>query len=167
MPLIFIDLEETVIREFKDFPIFMTANCQAIKQFIHNVKKEDFGTLKIYVFSFAIHTDKDIDRFDQLIRDDLNRLIGHKIDDVVTVPQMFIASQQQQHCHFDDITDFILMRGKEGAFQDWCDYNFKSKHCMLIDDVVRNMSIINHDTLVTMTMFNINTVREEYEKRGF
>lgn len=164
MPKIFIDLEETVIQEFKDFPTFIPANCRAITHFINNVKKVDTGTIKIFIFSFAIHTDEELDRFDQFIREDLERLIGHPIEGVVTVPQMFIASQRMQRMRFDDITDFILTRGKEGAFQDWCDFNFKGNTCLLIDDVVRNMSIMNHDTLLTMTMFNINRVREEHEK---
>lgn len=164
MPKIFIDLEETVIREFKDFPTFIPANCRAITHFIDNVKKVDTGSIKIFIFSFAIHTDDELDRFDKFIREDLERLIGHPIEGVVTVPQMFIASQRMQRMRFDDVTDFILIRGKEGAFQDWCDFNFKGSTCLLIDDVVRNMSIMNHDTLSTMTMFNINKVREEHEK---
>ena len=168
MPKIFIDLEETVIKEFKDFPTFMPDNCRAITSFIDNLKKIDSGTIKIFIFSFAIHTDKEHETFDKLIRSDLERLIGNKINGVVTVPQMFIASQKIQRIHFEDITDFILTRGKEGAFQDWCDFSdSKSKHCMLIDDVVRNMTIMNHDSLSTISMFNINTVRENHEKGRF
>lgn len=59
--------------------------------------------------------------------------------------------------HYDSITDYISIRGKVGAFENWVQaaVGLKNKHNVLIDDVVPNKTIINRSVGYKIDYVNV------------
>ena len=59
--------------------------------------------------------------------------------------------------HYDSITDYISIRGKVGAFENWVNgaVGLKNHHNVLIDDVVPNKTIIHRDIGYKIDFINV------------
>jgi len=153
---VFIDLEETVIDAWGKNPIFLR-KCGAIQLLLKIMK--DLGKLELVrIFSFAVHTPEEEAEFKTFLQEDLENRLGVSIAEVIPVRRMFGASQKVQLCHFDDLSDFILMRGKEGAFHDWCHTNQVARVSLLIDDMVPNRVTFDSDTSTTIRTVNVDSL---------
>lgn len=148
---LFLDLEGTVIEQWQQFPTFLPRECRKIREFLKKQEPEE-----IAIFSFAIHTDEEIEQFIDSIQPDLENILGCKVVQVVSVPMMQAASEAINKIRFFDVSDFIQMRGKDLAFHDWCHKHRPGDTNFLIDDVVPNRTTIDHDTNVSITTININ-----------
>jgi len=156
---IFIDLEETVIDEFGNNPIFLGRflgrRCKSVSRII----EKSMNVEKIFIFSFAIATPEELLKFNHEMRDELcTRLNISSIDAIVTVPQMMDCTEAIHHPRFKfhgDLFEFSCARGKSGAFDDWCMKNHLGQNNVLIDDMVRNRITVDADTDTTIQTINI------------
>lgn len=148
---VFLDLEMTVIEQWQNFPTFLPKHCDAIKQFL-----KDEGETEVTIFSFAIHTEEEVDEFVQFIQSDLEKILECKVIGVVSVPMMQEASEAINKVRFFDVTDFIQLRGKALAFHDWCQKHRLGQLSVLVDDVVRNQTTFDHDTNTASETLNVN-----------
>lgn len=164
MPKLFLDLEETVIKEWEKFPTFLNGNCSAIRAMIDRLIKMDGGSFSVTLFSFAVANDADRSTFINTMKRDLEMMIGVNVDHVLTVEEIMQASQKIHHMKFDDLLEFSMLRGKEGAFDDWCTFNKLTGACILIDDTVKNRTINDMDTGLTMFTVNINTLVKQHSE---
>ncbi len=151
---IFLDLEETLIDEFHDSPVVKTQHCVAIRNFIDTLNTSQD---KFFLFSFAIYDDKDILRFNTILRRYLENLLDCKFDRIITVPEMMKSTNKvnKPRLRFNDISDFILDHGKECSFHDWCHDNHVGQASVLIDDVVHNRITVDDDTKTIIKTVNV------------
>lgn len=156
---IFVDLEETLIDEFSTNPKFLVENCTSIKRFISNTEHSH-----MFLFSFAIHDTKDVEIFAADIQPILERVLDKKFSHIVTVPQMFKVTQKALSMRFGTLSDFILERGKELAFHDWCRAFHRGEANILIDDVVHNRMTIDIDDGTSMETINVKKVSKTLRK---
>lgn len=157
---IFLDLEETVINAWDKNPIFLS-HCKRIFNLLRLLKVES-----VQIFSFAIHTPEEEEEFKIFIQSDLEKRIGVPVSKVIPVRDMFTASQKVQKMHFEDLCDFILTRGKEGAFHDWCNMNHQKETSILIDDVVPNRTTIDHDFMTNIQTVNVTSLEKDWNRNG-
>ena len=153
---IFIDLEETVINEWGKSPTFLP-HCGRI-----NTLLKLLNPRRVQIFSFAIHTPEEEQEFEVFIQADLEHRMGRIIDKVIPVRDMFTISVKAQRTHFLDLSDFLLTRGKEGAFHDWCHVNHAGETSVLIDDVVPNRTTIDHDTKTKIVTLNVTALNKGF-----
>jgi len=156
MPNIFLDLEDTVIDSFNSGMI-LHKKCAAIRQSIDSIREFETAPIKTFIFSFAIHTQEELDHFNKILRPNIEQVLGVTIDGVITVPEMMAVSEIAHSLRFDDVTEFICLRGKEGAFLDWCNVKFLTTN-FLFDDVVKNRTFQDHDTGVHCMTFNVDSL---------
>lgn len=149
---VFLDLEETVIDAWGKMPIFLK-HCDVIEQTLTRLNPD-----RVFIFSFAIHTPEEEEEFRIYIQSDLETKIGRKIMKVIPVRDMFLNTQRVHKMHFLDGTDFLLNRGKEGAFIDWCVVHHLHEINFLIDDVVPNRTTIDHDTNTEIITINVESL---------
>ncbi len=137
---IFLDLEGTVIDEFKEFPTFLPSHTEDIRRFIAPFKMFE---PRLFIFSFAIDTEDEEATFFRASRTLLTQIEMESVTAVVRVTAMLKASRQVNSCRSLDRHDFIMLIGKERAFHDWCHLNHPGEFSFLIDDVVPNRT--THD----------------------
>lgn len=153
----FVDLEGTLIEDWDHFE-FLPEHILAVRHLLASRKVSE-----IHIFSFAIHDAMDALRFSKKLQPHLERRLGVKIVSFPTVLEMKKADEQWRKCRLDDITEFILLRGKQGAFESWAATKHPGASCTLIDDVVPNIDIINLDTRTEILCRNIRAVHELWE----
>jgi len=138
---VFLDLEETVITNWKDGTL-MHQRCKRIRSFLNSLDGFD-GTVSI--FSFAVHNERDVIDFVCSMRERIEQSLGVTVTECLTVEQMAEKSQQLTGCRWldgdtmggFDIFEFCLVKGKQGAFDDVCLFReTNDTRCILIDDVV-------------------------------
>lgn len=148
---IFLDLEGTVIEQWQQFPTWLPTQTDAIKTFLGTQ-----AVREVSIFSFAIHTDEEVEQFHTLMKKDMEAILCCKVVNVVSVPQMQEASERINKVRFFDVSDFIQLRGKELAFHDWCHRFHVGQQSFLIDDVVPNRTTVDHDTKTIAETLNVN-----------
>lgn len=151
---IFLDLEGTVINQWATaIPI----NVEPIRKFLrdHNVNE-------VRIFSFAIWHPHDVENFKDRIGPMLEDLLDVRISGIVSVADMRCSDTQFTGVHFDSETDFIAIRGKDGAFTTWCLANHRGQESVLIDDVVPNRSLKDFDTETIITTVNVEKILAEH-----
>ncbi len=136
-PKVFLDLEDTIIKRWDDAELINVQKIQAWLQ-KHNVEW-------IRIFSFAIWTDEDKQRFSNLLQLPIERALNVSILEWMSVEEMAMWSRHQTGLQWFDRTDFMQQRGKHGAFFDVCKATQKDAHCVLIDDAVPNETLACHD----------------------
>ena len=157
---IFVGLEETLIEDW-DSLRFMSEHIRAVKHLLETRK-----VTEIHIFSFAIHNSEDNLRFAEELQPHLEARLGVKIVSAPTVMSMKMVDEQWRKCRLDDITEFIMLRGKQGAFKSWASMKHPGCECTLIDDVVPNMDIMDHDRQTGISFRNIKGVHELWEIWG-
>lgn len=146
---IFLDLEETVIDSWQSGMLIRSSQ---VRDFL----KEQNAT-NVTIFSFAVWDSNDQQVFDKQHRRALQKSLDTGIVLVPTVQDFMAADTKLTGVNWHgDVTEFICLRGKVGAFINWCKLHHPTTNCLLVDDIVPNMDIIDHDTNTTIKFINVN-----------
>lgn len=146
---VFVDLEETLVQSW-DNPLL--CNVQKLTTWFKNN-----NVTEVHLFSFAVWNDKDRDIFVKDFQPFLENAFGVKFVTVPTVEEMMKVDTKVTGLRFENLTEFISIRGKVGAFQSWCRLHPSGDTCILFDDVVPNCTIENHDDHLTLHFVNVVT----------
>ena len=159
MSKLYLDLEETVIRSWSDQTL---CNIGKLKVFIDSnpdVDRED-----VRIFSFAIYNDADKKECEKFIVPMLERALNIKITAWPSVKEIAEIDQRHTGCRWMDadmmggldICEFIAIRGKPGAFENyiWATGDDRTNY-ILIDDVVPSRSIIDHRRIIQIDFINV------------
>lgn len=144
---VFLDLEETVINNWDEG---LLVNTTRVRDFLKQQNASEFT-----VFSFAVWNDRDKADFDRVHRRTLERALDCRVAACPSVEDFMLADTAFTGVRFSDLTDFISVRGKPGAFHNWCRLNHPTENCLLVDDVVPNLDLVNRDTGVTVRLVNV------------
>ncbi len=141
MKILFLDLECTcitpIVNAWYDFEVI---NAGSIKTVI-----ERFQPDRVDIFSFAVHNDLELGKFNQYCRPTLEKVLDVKIGTVPTIDREIInaccaqKSLSPSKTTFHDICDFW---GKDLAFQLYIQERFKKNReemeFIFLDDAVKN-----------------------------
>jgi len=145
---VFLDLEETIIESWSN-PLLM--NVGKIGNFLHTAGVEEVG-----IFSFAIWNEQDrIDFVKRGIKQAIEISLGVTIKEILTVPNIANEVFWKTGLRMD-INEFITIWGKQRAFIDWALITQRNeKRVILIDDVVRNIDVIDRDRNLLIELINV------------
>jgi hypothetical protein len=141
---VFLDLEQTVLSSWDEGVLVN-------KTKVHDFLKEQKAT-GFHVFSFAVWNDDDVNEFNRRFKTFLENALDCKVLSCFSCADFRKADTELTGVRFDDLTDFISVRGKVGAFQSWCELNFSGQSNVLVDDVVPN-AVWNNFTTKTKCVF--------------
>lgn len=144
---VFVDLEETLIQSW-DNPLL--CNLQKLRAWFKAAKVTD-----VHLFSFAVWNEGDRDHFIRHFQPSIEDAFEIKFKTVHTVEDFMKADTKRTGVRFDNLTEFILIRGKVGALQSWCGVNHPRGCSVLIDDVVPNMTIHDEDQDLLLKFINV------------
>ena len=147
---IFLDLEETVIDNWDNG---MLIRSTAVREFLMQ-----HGAVNFTVFSFAVWNKADQATFDRNHRLVLERALDARVKACPTVEDFMQAEMKVTGIRFDTITDFVATKGKTGAFTTWCNLHHPTENCLLLDDVVDNIDIINRDSNRIIRFVNVASI---------
>jgi hypothetical protein len=133
---VFIGLEETVIDNWHNG---MLVNASRVREFLAQQDSTYFT-----IFSFAIWKEEDKLDFEKRHRQWLEKALDGIVLNVLSVQEMAEADENVTGMSWKQLSDFVSIRGKMGAFINWVNYH-EMDDCLLIDDLVPNISIIDHD----------------------
>lgn len=144
----FFDLEQTMITEWSD-PVL--CNFDKIQRFIERCEIKE-----IDIFSFAIWNERDQQHFNKTMKSWLEQQFQVQIVNVWTLD--FVRQQITNKTSIRlDTTEFISLWGKRRAFEDFCDIMLEhGSRATLIDDVVPNVTVRNHDKNQTISLINVD-----------
>jgi hypothetical protein len=158
--ILHLDLEQTIITNWNDE---FLCNVQKIKSFID--ANPDIDRDDVRIFSFAIYDQRDQETFDREIKAMIERVLDVKITAWPSVFEMAEADQQYTGDRWLDadtmggldICEFINIRGKHGAFENyvWHTAVDGSRH-ILIDDLVPHRSIVDHTRGIQIDLINVD-----------
>jgi len=155
---IFLDLEETIIDAW-DSRIFLLNNIADIKTFING--NFNFNSVELGIFSFAIWNEEDKEDFNKNLKNIIQDLFELPIIDenIVTVTDIGDLLSKKL---FVNLLPFELINiwGKEKAFFDWVSLTDqkRTKRFILIDDIVRNLTIKNNTFGEETHLINVKDV---------
>lgn len=142
--LVFLDLEETVIRSLSNPTL---CNTDWIKYILGNEK-----VTEVHIFSFALLNRFDQDVFAVNIKAGLEEVLGVRIRSCPSIQQInkvvrsftgFVVEDWEFTNHYDKLR----------AFQDYCRALYDESECLLIDDAVPNSTFTLPDKqLIIRTM---------------
>lgn len=147
---VFLDLEETIIQSWYNPTL---VNVSDIKHTLCDV----FRISQVGIFSFAIGSEADCDKFKQQFMPMIENAIGVKVDvnRIITCNEMMLTSRELHGCVYESWADYINVVGKGGAFIDHCRLHEQGINSILIDDCVRNSTTIDHDTRTTIRLLPV------------
>lgn len=149
---IFLDLEETVIDSWDSG---LLVNSGQVRDFL---KQQD--VTNVTIFSFAVWDTNDQKTFDKQHRRILQRALDTGIVLVPTVQDFMHSDTELTGVEWHgDVTEFICLRGKVGAFINWCKLHHSNENCLLVDDVVPNMDVIDRDSGIIIRFVNVRTLQ--------
>lgn len=148
---VFLDLEETVIDSWGSG---LLVNTEKVKNWLQNRNAKH-----VHIFSFAVWNDKDKQDFDRDFRNVLERVFDVTILTVPSVEELAHEHFRATGTRWESVTDFISHVGKPGGFEFWAEHRFAGDHCVLLDDVVPNKTVINHDNGTVIELVNITKLR--------
>ena len=163
----YLDLENTIIGTFKDGGSLR--NVQKIRQIL-----QDRGVEEVGIFSFALFNEADKYYFQNTLQAAIEDALSVKVTTVPTIIEMMVSDYEYTGTYFDprngcDMSDWITIRHKEGAFKYWILNKFvnqkASPRCdivktLLIDDVVPNMYSTYTDEQLVIEYLNIDKYKE-------
>lgn len=147
---LFLDLEGTIIRSWHDPEII---NLEKIKGYIR-----EFGVTKVCIFSYAIRNETDQATFEKQYRGFLEEKLGVTITQVPTVEhikQPCLKFYPKAVPMYD--FEFVNVWTKQRAFIDNCTHRYITDNavCVLLDDVVQNMTMVIEDKNLTIRTIKI------------
>lgn len=144
---VFLDLEETIIDSWQSG---LLVNVQVLREFLEKNNVTEIG-----IFSFAVYNDRDLEIFNRDHKPFIEKALNVTVTSCVTVEQMQKSDTKFTGIFFDNISDFISVRGKKDAFINFVNANIKFDKAMLIDDVVPNMTIRFNDLNKEIELVNV------------
>lgn len=144
---VFLDLEETIIDSWHSG---LLVNVQVLRDFLEKNNVTEVG-----IFSFAVYNDRDLEIFNRDHKPFIERALNVTITSCVTVEQMMKKDTAFTGIFFDNVSDFISVRGKKDAFINFVNGNVKFDKAMLIDDVVPNMTVRFNDLNKEIELVNV------------
>ena len=124
---IFLDLEGTVIDEWKSNSVLLRANVEKIRNFLIGLNIKE-----VNIFSAALYNQEEVKTFINRDKSWLENQLGIIINKIISVEEM-VEQSKWHSVIFDAPWEALLMVGKERLFEDWCVANMTGK-CILIDD---------------------------------
>ncbi len=128
---VFIDLESTLIDDFDNLNL-LEGNINKIKSFLKilNVKE-------ILLWSFAIMNQEDIKKFNESLKDKLEKALELKIE-ILEIEKCFkdVCKANNISAEPKDLTDIFLFEPKSELLKQWLIVKGIEDHCLLIDDQV-------------------------------
>lgn len=156
---VWLDLEDTIIDLFDSARGNNLVNIEPVKQWLFSIEAVKFG-----IFSFAIWTDVHKKQFDLSLRRRIETTFG-LVTEVLSVEEMasIVSSFTGVRFGVDEdhpnlISDFININGKHDAFIKVCLARERNCTCFLLDDVVPNRTVIDHDKNVTIHLVNVKKI---------
>jgi hypothetical protein len=147
---IFLDLEETIIESWQN-PVLV--NSSRMKDWL-----EDKRVTEIGIFSFAILNEADLHVFNKDIKPMLETRLAVTISKVFTVEEVCLIIRKNFGAFWEP-DEIPLIWGKTKAFVDVCTATMpRGSTCVLIDDVVDDMSIHNTTKDLIIKTINIKTI---------
>ena len=143
-PKVFLDLEETIITNWDEG---LLINTQVVNQWL-----KDVGVTDVRIFSFAIWDEKDKFHFEGVMRPTLERALEVNIVEWLSVQEMMQLSKQFSGLQWLDVTDFVQLRGKHGAFFDVCKVRENNCTCILLDDAIPHETLLVHHRNLTLEL---------------
>lgn len=160
MTKLYIDLEETVIGSWQDQVLVKSHKLEQLL-----AANPDLDRTDVRIFSFAIYNQKDKDEFARDIKPMLERRFGITITLWPSVAEMAEADQLLTGCRWLDadtmggldISEFINIRGKAGAFENWVWFHgVNGERYMLLDDVVPQRVIYDRKRDIQIDLVNVD-----------
>jgi hypothetical protein len=148
---VFLDLEETVINNWRDGQLVNTAKVRSLLK--------DLGVSSVHLFSFAVYNDADKAHFTKVLKPFLEQALEVEFLDNPSVADFKLADTQLTGIHWDSLTDFIQVRGKIDGFRSWCKVKFDKQHNVLIDDTVPNATWHNTDTGLVLQFIDVRRLK--------
>lgn len=149
-PVIFIDLEDTVINNWHDGQL-LTHGVYKIQQIL---EKEYPRVTDLNIWSYAIWNNDDLDRFNKIYRKWLEEVFGMNIDLVFSVHQIRNLIYSYEHIEYEDRNEFMQMNGKFLSFMKYGQL-YKDRDFVLFDDLVPNSLLTFHDLNTTIRTIKI------------
>lgn len=156
--VVYLDLEETVINNWQEQFLVHT----------YDVRKwlREHDVAEVGIFSFAIHNSIDKVLFEKSLKADLERALEVKIVKWPSVIEMMEDDTRHTGDHWFQndspgfaVTEYINTRGKQNAFINYVDYRHEdAKNAVLLDDVVRNMTLTYHDLERSIHLVNVMSI---------
>jgi hypothetical protein len=144
---VFLDLEETIIDNWDSG---MLVNSTRVRDWLHANSVTD-----VSIFSFAIWDSADLADFNRRLRPWLARALDISVTDAVTVAELWSTDTQCSGTVFDNVADFISVRGKSGTFANWCRWKLAGVNALLVDDVVANQEVFWPDANQRVVTVNV------------
>lgn len=160
MTKLYLDLEETVINNWQEQLLVKTHKLEQLLSANPDIDKND-----VRVFSFAIYNQKDKDEFARNIKPMLERRFGIVITEWPSVAEMAEADQVYTGNRWLDadtmggldICEFIAIRGKAGAFENWVWHTgVDGERYLLLDDVVPQRVIYDRKRDIQIDLVNVD-----------
>lgn len=160
-PLVFVDLEDTVINEW--FPIrgemeFLPEKVARLKSFL-----ELNNVTEISIFSFACYSKDEVPAFDMRLRAGLSAGLGIS-QDAITVTDCKVVTTEMLDREQLDFFDVGCYFTKFRTFVEFAVATYKERTVVLIDDDVPNTELNYKDQLLCIVTLNVDTPNWEETK---
>jgi hypothetical protein len=153
---VFLDLEDTVIDNWHSgTPV----NIPEVKFFL---KLSDVS--EVSLFSFAVWDEGDRFDFQKRLQPMLERELDVRFTQLLTCHDMMRSDKFFTQIHFEDLREFIAMRGKNDAFVNWCLANEQGEHSVLVDDIVPNRVMVDFDSKTKIETINVTNITRGLHK---
>ena len=104
--------------------------------------------------------------FVEHMKEVLERVLNRTIMSWPSIQDMMEFCYTSDKIRYDSVTEFIQLNSKHLSFMRYCLYYEKGHHCVLIDDVVPNLTIIDKDTHTTIDTINKGLIINYSGNRG-
>lgn len=149
---VWLDLEGTVIATWDDPEL---GNIQKVRQWLKNE-----GAKAVGIFSFAIDDDKDKTYFkNSFTLKALEQALGVMITRIVTVEEVRHAIMLKNKVKLEGLWEVKQLWSKERGFIDFCFQHFKDCECVLLDDLVNDMTMTFERKNLTIRTVNVDDLR--------
>jgi hypothetical protein len=144
---IWLDLEETIINNWDD-GLFI--NIIKIRKWL-----DKLGVDEINIWSFAIWNDKDINTFEEQLKDNIEVIFNRRIVDYPSVEAMRAYVYGYERIHYDSQQEFMNLNGKRWSFIKYCMAYQIGQHSILLDDAVPNIDVYDRKTKTNIQLYNV------------
>lgn len=152
---LFLDLEDTIITNWQEGTLI---NMAAIREWIGKMFETD--EVEVRIFSFAIWSDEDKARFENEMKEPIERALNVEIKEWLSILEMQAIVQEWLGLRYLDKVDFMSLNGKHGAFEKVCLARERNCECVLIDDAVPHRTIHDHTRNLTIELLPIQIVTD-------
>lgn len=144
-----LDLEETIINSWDDPRL---CNVSKLKKLL-----SENSVNQVSIFSFAIWNQKDKKEFFNNLKEPIERALDVNISVVPTQEEILKDVVKFTGCKWE-LHELSSVWGKHRSFFDFCQFNFSNAKCVLVDDAVPNMVLVNKDKNLTMELINVTKI---------